>query len=413
MAIPRARQRADLTFKHNREHGRHGWLRLTPAYSVKIVNQVLNDLTGEGLAVLDPFSGTGTTSLCAAYKGHAGTAIDINPFLIWFAKTKGRRYSESEIEELLQAGERILAAARKGLRPASPPAIANIDKWWDRAELAFLRQLKAALYADETTGAPVGDLLRVAFSRTVIALSNAGFNRVSMTLKEKNESNILPLIPAATRHAEQFKRDLDTVATDARDNPAGNVEIIRADSRDLTLLSNGNARIFDVLITSPPYPNRISYIRELRPYMYWLDYIVAAREAGELDWDTIGGTWGIATSRLADWKPQGAFVPSYLAPILDRIRGSHPKNGMLMSQYILKYFEDMSRHFMAARRVVRPGGAVHYIIGNSVFYGHPIPSERLYEDLLRNAGFANVGSEIVRKRNSKKLLYEFHVRATA
>jgi hypothetical protein len=34
-------QRSDYTFKYNRKLGRHGWLRLTPAYSVKLVNELL------------------------------------------------------------------------------------------------------------------------------------------------------------------------------------------------------------------------------------------------------------------------------------------------------------------------------------------------------------------------------------
>lgn len=42
--------------------------------------------------------------------------------------------------------------------------------------------------------------------------------------------------------------------------------------------------------TSPHYPNRISYIRELRPYMYWMKFLGEAREAGEMDWKAIGGT---------------------------------------------------------------------------------------------------------------------------
>ncbi len=36
------RQRAEYTHKYNAMHGRHGWLRLTPAYSVKIVDELLS-----------------------------------------------------------------------------------------------------------------------------------------------------------------------------------------------------------------------------------------------------------------------------------------------------------------------------------------------------------------------------------
>lgn len=409
---PRTSQRADLTFKHNRQHGRHGWLRLTPAYSIKIVDQILDTLDKKGLTVLDPFCGTGTTPLCAGYRGHAGTSIDINPFLIWFAETKGRSYSDQEVALVREAGDRVLRAAREGA-PVEAPPIANINKWWGSTELLFLRRLKGALQADATTGSPVGDLLRVAFCRTVIALSNAGFNRVSMTLKEKDENEAPTPLFAAVQHSKQFTDDIERIAVDAGDNPLGGVEIMKGDSRDLACLSNGTQRTFDVLITSPPYPNRISYIRELRPYMYWLDYLVEAREAGEMDWEAIGGTWGIATSRLSDWKPTGAFIPKYLAPILTEIRSSHPKNGLLMDHYVHKYFDDMYLHFEAARRVLKPGGTAHYIVGNSAFYGHLVPAERLYEDQLKHAGFSKVTSKIIRKRNSKKSLYEFHVIATA
>ena len=60
-------QRADYTHKYNIKTGRHGWLRLTPAYSVRVVEEVM-DLTTGHLRVLDPFCGTATTALSAAYR---------------------------------------------------------------------------------------------------------------------------------------------------------------------------------------------------------------------------------------------------------------------------------------------------------------------------------------------------------
>ena len=33
--------RTDYTFKYNTHIGRHGWLRLTPAYSVKLVRELI------------------------------------------------------------------------------------------------------------------------------------------------------------------------------------------------------------------------------------------------------------------------------------------------------------------------------------------------------------------------------------
>jgi hypothetical protein len=80
-----------------------------------------------------------------------------------------------------------------------------------------------------------------------------------------------------------------------------------------------------------------------------------------------------------------------------------------MAQYVHKYFDDMFCHFLTAAKIVRPGGSAHYIVGNSTFYGHVVPAERLYVDQLTKAGFRNTGARAIRKRNSKKELVEFHV----
>jgi hypothetical protein len=80
-----------------------------------------------------------------------------------------------------------------------------------------------------------------------------------------------------------------------------------------------------------------------------------------------------------------------------------------MAAYVHKYCEDMFQHFQLAARALRKGGSAHYIVGNSAFYGHLVPAERVYCDQLREAGFGRVEARTIRKRNSKKELFEFHV----
>src|SRR6478735_1247427 len=52
--------RARFTFHGNVRDTRYGWLRLTPAYSVHLVRELLESRTLPELPVLDPFCGTGT-----------------------------------------------------------------------------------------------------------------------------------------------------------------------------------------------------------------------------------------------------------------------------------------------------------------------------------------------------------------
>ena len=393
------RQRAEYTHRFNAGSGRHGWLRLTPAYSRRIVEETLSRYP-RSCRVLDPFCGTGTTALSAATRGHDAITADINPFLVWFSRVKTSRYEATTLESARSAALRAnKLAVERSVEPGEPPPIHNISRWWNAEDLDFLVHLKAAL-AEVAPEGPVSDLLRVAFCRLVVRLSNAAFNHQSMSFRNRSPM-LLSVSPAQT-----YAREVATVTESALDNPVGRVEVIEADARAIAPEAVGAV---DLVITSPPYANRMSYVRELRPYMYWLDYFSTPRDAGELDWLAVGGTWGIATSRLSEWEPDGAWVSEELEQTLARIRATEKANAETLARYVAKYFEDMTGHFRALRTALRSGARIHYIVGNSVFYGVLTPTERIYAALLRKAGFSTVSIRPIRKRNSKRELVEFEV----
>jgi hypothetical protein len=360
--------------------------------------------------VFDPFSGTGTTALCAAYRGKTGIATDINPFLVWLANAKASSYDEASIESFRHAAQ---LAVRNAADPRAPlaecPPLSNIERWWRPAALTFLLRLKAALDAHAAGDAT---LLKVAFCRTMMKLSNAAFNHQSMSFKAVDRAaasgpDAATLADETDFFAAQFLSDVEHVAEAAVDNPSGSAQFIQSNARAAPLAMWRNR--VDLLITSPPYPNRMSYIRELRPYMYWLRFLSTGRQAGELDWEAIGGTWGVATSRLTEWVSCGEFVPSGLTGILKNIRCAHEKNGKLLANYVHKYFEDMFEHLAAMLPLLRRGATVHYIVGNSIFYGHMVSAEQFLAQQMAAVGLCDVRIVPIRRRNSKKGLLEFHV----
>ncbi|HAJ64777.1 MAG TPA: hypothetical protein DCP31_40670, partial [Cyanobacteria bacterium UBA8543] len=79
--------------------------------------------------------------------------------------------------------------------------------------------------------------------------------------------------------------------------------------------------------------------------------------------------------------------------------------------YVHKYFCDIATHLANLRLVLTSGAKIFYIVGNSKFYDTIVPVELLYVSLLKQYGFSQVKSEVLRKRNSKKELYEFAVSA--
>jgi DNA modification methylase len=397
------RQRADFTYKFNAKTGRHGWLRLTPAYSLKIVEDLIVE-HHDAKRILDPFCGTGTTALSAAYHGREGVTIDINPFLVWFGRAKTANYSSAEIQATQAACNLALDLLKRGaVESASLPSIHNIERWWNSRELAFLGELKAAIAKTTKELSVERTLLMVSFCRTLMKLSNAAFNHQSMSFKDEGQIKMDFKVDLA----DIFSEDAHFVLEGASQNPDGKSAVFLGDSRNPSAVVEGK---FDLVITSPPYANRMSYIRELRPYMYWLDFLKNGRDAGELDWDTIGGTWGIATSRLSDWECSSeTFKSKHLVEALEKIAHADNKNGALLSKYVAKYFDDMWFHFKGLSPALNEGAEIHYIVGNSTFYGCVVSTELLYAEMLKELGFRHVECIPIRKRNSKKELIEFDV----
>ncbi len=396
-------RRAEYTHKFNTGVGRYGWLRLTPAYSLKIVEELIANHP-DARRILDPFCGTGTTVLCAAYQGHESVTADINPFLIWLTKTKTAQYSQTIAEAAQSACRQALdMIARRTVKPVSTPPIFNIERWWNLETLGFLRLLRAAIDNAAEPDTPVHDLLLVAFCRTLIELSQAAFNHQSMSFRNDNGF----ALPFSVDMGATFAASVQFVLCGALENPTGTTSVVLADARRLKDQISGS---FDLVITSPPYVNRMSYIRELRPYMYWLGFLKDGREAGELDWKAIGGTWGIATSRLMDWeRPERHFRSTRLTNVLDAIARAENKHGSLLANYVAKYFDDMWTHFRELPALLAAGAEAHYIVGNSTFYGTLVATEQLYAEMLSALGFSRVECRPLRKRNSNKALVEFDV----
>jgi hypothetical protein len=404
------KQNAHLTYKGNVGAGRHGWLRLTPAYSVKLVRDVVNSFP-ESVIVIDPFSGTGTTALAAAEHGGTGRAIDVNPFLIWLGNTKLRRYDDAQISEAQAALNVVESTARELMRDTAlwQPAIFRIERWWSQSTLSVLKGIRAAI--DNEPEGPARDLLEVALCRTLIATSNAAFNHQSMSFKDAPADGVSTLfeLEEAAAVLQCYRQETTRIIASAAIDLPGSGMIVEGDSRNM---GASKLESCDLLLTSPPYVNRMSYIRELRPYMYWTRMLTHAADAGELDWLAIGGTWGTATSRLNTWTTaESTPVDDEMDPICKAISVDGGKNGPLLATYVRKYFDDMWSHFQSAYKQVRSGGTATYIVGNSTFYGHVVPAEQWYATMLREVGFTKVSVTKIRKRNSKMELFEFAVSA--
>ncbi|HEX7375750.1 MAG TPA: hypothetical protein VF278_01495 [Pirellulales bacterium] len=399
-----------VTFQGKLDLPIHRWYRLTPSFSPQLANDIADHFAlNSDDFVLDPFSGVGTVPLCMKYRGITACSVELNPYLHFVGTVKTRDYKdigavESYVAEFVSQFRAALGNVPFSAKPndylrenaASIPPINHPNRWWspgNLAQLVCLRKLMASLDAQSREN----DLLKMAVLGILIPVSNAKHNHVSLTFAKSP----LPTVNVADilqRQSQNIIEDLRAVANLA----PSQVTIFRGNSKELSKVLPSAPKV-SAVITSPPYPNRFSYARETRPHMFFFDFIKSARAVGQLETDAIGGTWGKATSVLARGiAPKNEFVKQLLDPYLHGIHS----NGSLMANYVVKYFNNIYDHAGQIAEVCAPKARLAYVIGNSKFYDHPLPSDEILASIFDHFGFRLEGIERMRKRQSKSGLYE-------
>lgn len=388
----------------------HRWYRLTPSFSPKLANDIADYFAlGPADLVLDPFSGVGTVPLCMKYRGIPACSVEINPYLHFVGTVKTRSYAElpaieATFHDFVRAFRKALRQVPYDSRPndyladhaADIPSITNPDRWWSAGNLAQLVCLRK--FMTEFGARPEHlDLLKMGVLGILIPVSNAKHNHVSLTFAKKP----LRTVDIADVLESQFKYMLSDLRKVAK-LPSAEATVYQGNSKELAAVLPKRPKV-SAVITSPPYPNRFSYARETRPHLFFFDFIESAGAVGRLETDAIGGTWGKATSVLAQGvTPKNKLVDSLLEPYL---RGIHA-GGSLMASYVVKYFNDMYDHAGQIAEVSRPDCRLAYVIGNSKFYNHPLPSDEILAALFAHFGFDLERIDRMRKRQSKAGLYE-------
>jgi hypothetical protein len=388
----------------------HRWYRLTPSFSPLLADDIADHFGLDGKdTVLDPFSGVGTVPLCMKYRGIPASSIEINPYLFFVGTVKNRTFRKiaaikQSIESFKVLYQRALgtlpeereAAAYLEEHQPSIPGIHQPGRWWSPGNLMQLVCVREVLSELESIPDHL-DLLKMGILGILVPVSNAKHNHVSLTFADE-PAPMIDLAGVLDAKYEQMIEDIEAASA----LQCSEVTIHRGNSKEVSKVLPEGLGV-SAVITSPPYPNRFSYARETRPHLFFFDFIADARAVGQLETDAIGGTWGKATAVLAAGvAPANPLIESLLAPYT----GNIDLGGRLMVSYVTKYFNDLYDHASEISKVCRGRCRLAYVIGNSKFFGHPLPSDEILAAIFGHFGFALERIDRMRRRQSKAGLYE-------
>ncbi len=399
---------ARSTFKAGVAASVHRWFRLTPSFGPDLVRLMLDKLNcSSSDVVLDPFAGASTTLIECKLNGIRSFGFEINPFLHFVGRVSTDWSIESEIlrEELSKIQDRF----------ASSPLVSNIDdlqdiglavppihnphRWWRSDVLIDLLRLKRCIRSSADDR--VRDFFLLAFAGALVPdLTNVTLGRLQLHFVDKSNAS-MDVMSTFVAHASGMIDDLADISS--MDDVAVS-KIYLQDSLNLSELKD--APRASAVITSPPYPNRYSYVWNTRPHLYMLDFFDTAKQASALDRKTIGGTWGTATSELAKGcvEPRSTNVAGALKHIIKPLRDAD----VLMSNYVVHYFNRLEQQIIEMDRALCPTADLAYVVGNSEIKGIYVDTDVILASLIEGCGLGFRVTDVsrFRRRNSGRDLFE-------
>ncbi|MFK4043284.1 hypothetical protein ACI2LC_46455 [Nonomuraea wenchangensis] len=348
----------------------HRWFHLKEAYSHQLLARLLKDadwVPDGQFAILDPFSGSGTTLVSALSISEEYAVIprvlgiERNPFLreVGHAKAAGMQQGPTLARRVRAAlpGLELLYQKAQETAWSTPSATLNNRKFFTAEHLQSLLALRIAI--EQIDNGAVVSLLRVCLAASVEAAGK--LRRDGRALRHQPRWE--PKHPKAVFDANVTRvlEDLDSRAESMSSRGAINV---LGDARAAHL--HAGRRKFDWIVFSPPYPNNIDYTEVYKTEAWalglWDD--PAAMRAQRLS--TIRSHPSVRFPELYTYVqcPYADEVGALLDPLLNAIPDDRYRRGRL--QIVKGYADDMLRVFDACRRVINANGRLAYVVGNSV-----------------------------------------------
>ena len=387
----------------------HRWFAYPAGYSHRLVEYVMQEYELNSKHwVLDPFVGTGTTSLAAQHKGVNSIGIEAHPFVYWVAKTKLYRDYNYQLlnDDAIDIQEYAAAIYAEGIDCDGVwPEL--VYKCFTNDNLKQLFSLRTAILQHDMP-AERADFFKLALTATLRDATSAGAGWPYIAPSKYAERTVQR--PALT----EFKKRCYLMMQDILDfglykNNRNYTKLIHGDARDIDKYTDSNS--IDMALTSPPYLNNYDYADRTRLETYfwgmyetWKDITREVR-----DHLIVAATTQIRRNELESVRECPLICeisPQLHREITDKIYRLEKirtvkKGKKSYDLMVAGYFEDMTKVILGVYQALKPGQPFILVLGDSAPYGIHIPTDTLVGDIAVAAGFSSYDTMIIRTRGDK------------
>ena len=392
-------ERTSSSFVGNMGAPVHRWFRYSAGFSGTWAEALIAKEAKKGsVCVLDPFAGSATTLIAAEQCGVASWGVDAHPFVARVAQAK-LAYRSSPSEYLASAKQALARA--KEAEPELSGYAPLIRKCYTDQALAQLDCLRrATVNADD--GSERGRLVWLTLVAILRPTSHVGTANWQYLLPDRRKVRVEAPFAAFEAMMHAVHADMRTVGDIAGPRAVFSL----ADARSCAELP---ADRFNLVVTSPPYPNNYDYADATRLELTFLGEV---RGWGDLQSSVRKHLLRSCTQHVPNSAvDMDAVLRSPdLAPIGKELRGVCEKLARVRltrggkktyHNMIACYFLDLAQVWRALRRLCTSPAKICFVIGDSAPYGVYVPAIEWLSELAVAAGFKSATFEKTRDRNTK------------
>jgi hypothetical protein len=390
----------------------HSWYRFVLSFPPHLVRQYLAEFAiKQGMRVLDPFCGTGTTIVESKLLGFSGIGFEANPFPHFASSVKVDWMVDPA--KLVTMADLVASKVREVLKSQGidelnahgtpeqihlktlPPEAEKLLITNSISPLPLHKTLLLSEYLNEmSTHRGYNHLLLALGNAIVTNISNLRFGPEVGVGKRKKDAMVVPSWLAEVR---RMARDLHGVQNGAFPE----AEVYLADARHIPNVLE--PRSIDAVITSPPYPNEKDYTRTTRLESVLLGFYATKAELRALKKNLIrSNTRGVYVSDDDDLWVKHIEEIQQIADAIEKRRVELGKTSgfeRLYGRLTRLYFGGMARHLSELRAFLRPGAHLAYVVGDQASYLRVlVRTGKLLAEIATDLGYELVRVDLFRTR---------------
>lgn len=370
-----------VNFKESLTQPIHRWYGYKEGFSPSFVESFIRKYAKDKQdVVLDPFGGVGTTALVAMQMGHTAYSMDVNPLSVFVARTKTRKYKNSDIKQIQNSIENL----KRTTKISKDINILNttVEKYFDAT--TFDAILRILTFIKKINNTVVRDIFRLAIVSLIPDLSTHKKNGNGVKKKKKvpQPHDFKTLKEIIIKRINLFCEDITS-----QKNSGECIIWEGSNLKEYTLPQKAS-----LVLTSPPYANCFDYSKVYLTELWMGGFFKSPDDQKKFRIESVSShvhfSWPDRNEKYGSSIVNDLIIP-YLSTA-DLWSEKIPK-------MLIGYFCDIGKFLSNLSKNLKDKAIVGIVVGNSVYGGLPIATDILIAEMAEKIGYECTEIKIYRK----------------